>query len=151
VFFEAILDRVRDVVEGDSPRDEKLLAVARTLAQSVPYYNWVGFYFPAAQGAEELHLGPFVGEPTEHAKIPFGKGVCGQVAETKQTMIVPDVKRLTNYLACSVKVQSEIVVPILKGGRFVGELDIDSHARAPFAEADRGLLEKVAALVAEML
>ena len=151
MFFQAILSRVRDVVDGELSRDEKLSAVARILSESVPYYNWVGFYLPVPGGARELVLGPFVGEPTQHVRIPFGRGVCGQVAETKETMVVPDVGRLDNYLSCSVEVQSEIVVPTLKGGEFVGELDIDSHAKAPFAEADKKFLEEVAAIVARVL
>lgn len=150
VFFESILAQIATVMGGELGRDEKLQTVAQLLKSTIPYYDWVGFYLVDSDRGDELVLGPFEGEPTEHVRIPFGKGVCGHVAEKKETVVVPDVSRLSNYLACSLKVQSEIVVPLLKGGELVGELDIDSHARAPFADADKMFLEKVAAIVAEL-
>jgi L-methionine (R)-S-oxide reductase len=70
-----------------------------------------------------------VGEPTDHTRIPYGTGICGQAAETLETFVVQDVSQADNYLACSVDVKSEIVVPIMKGDTFVGELDIDSHTK----------------------
>ncbi len=150
MFFESVLAQIATVVGGESARDEKLQAVACLLKSAIPYYDWVGFYLVDTHGGNELFLGPFEGEPTEHVRIPFGKGVCGQVAQKKETVVVPDVSRLKNYLSCSAKVQSEIVVPILQGGELVAELDIDSHARAPFADADKMFLEKVAAIVAKL-
>jgi GAF domain-containing protein len=90
-----------------------------------------------------LDLGPYSGAHTEHLYIPLNKGICGQVAQNKQTMIVQDVSMVENYLSCSINVQSEIVVPIIKNGEFVAELDIDSHSRAPFTEKDTILLGKI--------
>ena len=87
---------------------------------------------------------PYAGKPTEHISIPVGKGVCGQVAESRKTMIVQDVTQQTNYIACSIDVQSEIVVPILKNGQFVAEIDIDSHAHAPFSIEDEQFLTAIA-------
>ncbi len=150
MFFEAILDKVANAVSAEVDRDEKLTRVARLLHEAVPYYNWVGFYLVDREEPDHLVLGPFAGEPTQHVRIPFGMGVCGHVAKTKKTMVVPDVSKLSNYLACSLQVQSEIVVPLLKDGEFVGELDIDSHARAPFAEADTAFLEEVATIVSSL-
>jgi len=95
-----------------------------------------------------LVLGPFVGEPTEHVRIPYGKGICGQTAESGRTFVVADVAQQSNYLACSVKVKSEIVVPVFKDGEFVAELDIDSHTPGAFTPKDRRMLEEVAALAA---
>ena len=91
-----------------------------------------------------LVLGPSSGKPTEHTHIPVGKGVCGQVAESKQSMIVQDISQQTNYIACSMDVQSEIVVPVIKNGQFVAEIDIDSHAFAPFTKEDELFLTSIA-------
>jgi L-methionine (R)-S-oxide reductase len=151
MFFEAILEKVAGAVSAEAPREERLARVANLLHEAVPYYNWVGFYLVDPEKPDELILGPFAGEPTEHVRIPFGTGVCGHVARTKKTMVVPDVSKLTNYLACSLQVQSEIVVPLMKDGEFLGELDIDSHARAPFAETDTAFLEEIATIVAPLL
>lgn len=93
-----------------------------------------------------LVLGPFVGEPTEHVRIPYGRGICGQAAESGRTFIVADVTKESNYLACSIAVKSEIVVPILRDGEFVAELDINSHRPKAFSPKDRTMLEKIAAL-----
>lgn len=131
-------------------RDEKLRRVCELLASQVPHYDWVGFYLVGERG-DELVLGPFVGEPTEHVRIPFGRGVCGRAAVELRTIVVQDVSKETNYLACSPLVKSEIVVPIFKEGKFVGELDIDSHELAPFTEEDRKFLEKVAEVVSKIV
>ncbi len=120
--------------------NELLDIIVEKLHTRVPYYNWVGFYLVDETG-ERLKLGPYVGEPTEHVLIPFGKGICGQAAITKSTFLVQDVSKEDNYLACSPKVKSEIVVPIIVDGKVYGELDIDSHELNAFDENDRKLLE----------
>jgi len=101
------------------------------LVENVPHYDWVGFYL-VDKAKKELVLGPFVGEPTEHVRIPFGRGICGQAAERRTTFVVQDVSKEGNYLACSPKVKSEIVIPLFKGGEIIGELDIDSHTLSPW-------------------
>ena len=88
-------------------------------------------------------LSPYVGEPTEHTRIPFGKGICGQAAERKETFLIQDVSKQTNYLSCSPKVKSEIVVPIFKNGDIVGQIDIDSHTISPFTQDDQQFLEEI--------
>jgi GAF domain-containing protein len=102
------------------------------------------------ESKEDLILGPYVGEPTRHTKISLGQGVCGMAAEKKQTLVVPDVSKVPNYLSCSPKVQSEIVVPIFKDAQIVGELDIDSHTPAAFTDQDRAFLEDVCEEVASL-
>jgi GAF domain-containing protein len=129
-------------------RDEKLSAVCALLQAKALRYDWVGFYIVDPEHRKELVLGPFAGEPTEHVRIPFGRGICGQAAAQKRTFLVDDVRKESNYLACSLKVKSEIVVPVLKGGAVVAELDIDSHTVAAFGEADRVFLEGVCGGVA---
>ena len=91
-----------------------------------------------------------MGDPTIHVRIEFGQGICGQAAEREETFVIQDVSKEENYLSCSVNVKSEIVVPIFKDGKVVGEIDIDSHQLAPFSEVDRVYLEKLAEQIAEL-
>lgn len=114
------------------------------LRQHVTSYDWVGFYV-AVPGERTLVLGPFAGEPTEHLRIAFGQGVCGQAADQQCTVVVQDVSAETNYLSCSVHVKSEIVVPVFHQGLVIGELDIDSHQREAFSDHDRVILQRLAA------
>lgn len=136
-----ILNKVDELINTEKENNELLLGVCKILKQEVYHYDWVGFYI--LNGENILELGPYVGKPTDHTHIPVGKGVCGQVAASGETMIVQDVRQMDNYIACSIDVQSEIVVPILKDGAFVAEIDIDSHSPAPFSEADQVLLETI--------
>jgi len=149
--FSGLLNEIREVLRAEGGRDEKLTRVCELLNEWVEHYNWVGFYLVDPENERELVLGPFVGEPTEHLRIPFGSGICGQAAELERTFVVQDVAEEENYLACSLKVKAEIVVPIFKNGRIAGELDIDSHEKGPFTEMDREFLEKVAGMVAEVV
>ena len=130
-------------------RDTKLKNLCQFLSDSVSYYNWVGFYF-ANHETRTLHLGPYVGAATDHTVIPFGKGICGQVAESNANFVVPDVAAQDNYIACSFTVKSEIVVPLFVNGKNIGQIDIDSHVIDPFSEADERFLEFVNAEVAKL-
>ncbi|MBU4484006.1 GAF domain-containing protein, partial [bacterium] len=109
----------------------------------------VGFYLVDKSG-KNLVLGPYSGKPTEHKKIPFGKGVCGQVAQKKKTMVVQDISQETNYLSCSLDVKSEAAVPIIKDLNFVGALDVDSNEEAPFKRDDVAYLEDICHLVEKL-
>ncbi|HUX12019.1 MAG TPA: GAF domain-containing protein [Spirochaetia bacterium] len=135
--------RITQIVSGDNDGLGKLQELADTLRELISHYNWFGFYI-TLPGTRTLVLGPFSGEPTEHTQIPFGSGICGQAAERAVSFIVPDVSRESNYLACSIKVKSEIVVPILRDGDVIGEIDIDSHRRDAFSDEDRSFLEALA-------
>ena len=145
--FDLLLRRIKEITNSHLERDEKLRSICKLLRENFTHFNWVGFYLASGN---ELVLGPFEGEPTEHVRIPFGKGVCGRAAQTRKTRVVQDVSKETNYLACSPKVKSEIVVPILKNGNFVGELDIDSHMLSAFTEEDRKFLEKVCEIISNL-
>jgi L-methionine (R)-S-oxide reductase len=147
--IEKILKKVKTIVASKKNRDEKLQEICDLLEKSIVYYDWIGFYI-ADEEKEELNLGPFIGDPTEHNRIAYGQGICGQAAVTKKPFVVQDVRKETNYLSCSVKVMSEIVVPILKGKVFIGELDIDSHTVSPFTDRDILLLEDTCAVVATL-
>jgi len=126
------------------------LAICQTLQNENPHYNWVGFYWMDSD-ARMLELGAYVGASTDHTRIPFGTGICGQVAESGEVFVVPDVHAQDNYLACSIETQSEIVVPIYKDGDLIGQLDIDSHTKGAFGPADQAKLEAVCRAVAEAL
>ncbi|MGK0272019.1 MAG: L-methionine (R)-S-oxide reductase [Cocleimonas sp.] len=130
--------------------DMRLFEICTLLEKNVAYYNWVGFYFKNGN-KNELKLGPYVGEPTDHTIIPFGKGICGQVAVSNENFIVPDVQAQDNYIACSIDVKSEIVIPIFVDGENIGQIDIDSNTPDPFSEKDELFLEFVANNVAKRL
>ncbi len=145
----AIIEEVKDITGSQQARDAKLQKICELLKARVSYYDWVGFYI-ANEENRELILGPYVGAPTEHTRISFGQGICGQAAAIKKPLIVQDVSKETNYLSCGVKVMSEIVLPIMKGERVLGELDIDSHTIAPFSKKDTRLLNGICNLVADL-
>jgi len=145
--FGFMLESIQEIVGVASGNTAKLLAIARLLKNNVPHYDWVGFYLVDPEKKKELVLGPFEGAPTEHTRIPFGRGICGQAAERGETVLIQDVSREDNYLSCSINVRSEIVVPIFREGKVAGELDIDSHQVDAFTNEDREFLEKVAELV----
>jgi L-methionine (R)-S-oxide reductase len=144
--YEHLLIKIQTVIERDPARamDETV----RFLAVDMPAYTWVGIYL---LDGDELVLGPFVGKPSPHTRIPLGRGICGAAATGKATIIVDDVNADPRYLACSIETKSEIVVPILLRGEVLGEIDIDSDRPAAFGEDDRVLLENVAALLAPRL
>ena len=146
--YASLLAGIRDLLAAKGERDEKLRRISALLEGTVPYYDWVGFYLVDPEDANMLVLGPYVGDPTEHTRIPIGSGICGQALAQKATFVVADVTKETNYLACSLKVRSEIVVPVMRDGRMFGELDIDSHTPDAFSDADREFLEAVADEVA---
>jgi len=134
---------------ASAPDARSVLAETVALLQRErPHYNWVGVYL-LEQG--ELVLGPYVGKPTPHTRIPLNKGICGAAASSGETLIVDDVNSDPRYLACSLETRSEIVVPIARDGRILGEIDIDSDKPAAFTEEDRKLLEGVAAILAEKI
>jgi GAF domain-containing protein len=148
--FDALKPLVIELVSDKiTTRDEKLYQICKLLEQNIDYYNWVGFYFRNGN-KEELLLGPYVGAPTDHTVIPFGKGICGQVAVSNQNFVVPDVAAQDNYIACSFTVKSEIVVPLFVNGENIGQIDIDSNFLDPFTEADERFLEFVNSKIAKL-
>jgi GAF domain-containing protein len=128
----------------------RLQSICDLLKKNVAHYDWVGFYFRNGD-KEELKLGPYAGAPTDHTIIPFGKGICGQVALSNQNFVVPDVTAQDNYIACSITVKAEIVVPVFVNGLNIGQIDIDSNTPDPFTEEDERFLEFVSAEVAKIL
>ncbi len=141
---QAILDDLARSIENKHGAAALQTAV-EVLKQAVPRCTWVGIYLVTG---EELLLGPYLGKPSPHTRIPIAQGICGAAAREAQTIIVPDVNADNRYLACSIETRSEIVAPIFRDGRVIGEIDIDSDLPGAFGAADRELLEQAAAMIA---
>lgn len=140
--MKTLQKRIDVIFSSEVSVTEKLQKVCQLLYDEIPHYNWVGFYFRNGD-KEELKLGPYVGAETDHTIIPFGKGICGQVAVSNETFVVQDVSEQDNYLACSIETKSEIVVPVFKNGKNIGQIDIDSHIINPFTQDDEDLLNYI--------
>ena len=147
---EEIIKEVEPIINDEKELKDKLQAISELLDSKVEYYDWTGFYLINPDNFWELVLGPYVGEPTDHTVIKFGQGICGRTAVSKKTFVVQDVNKETNYLACSPEVKAEIVVPIMKGEEFVGELDIDSHKKGPFTNEDEVCLKQICEMLAPL-
>lgn len=148
--METLQKRIDIIFASNSSNEDKLQKVCQLLHDEIEHYNWVGFYFNNGD-KPELKLGPYVGAETDHTIIPFGRGICGQVAVSNETFVVPDVAAQDNYLSCSIDTKSEIVVPIFKNGQNIGQIDIDSHEIDPFSESDEVLLNYVCKKVSEII
>ena len=137
----------REAITQAATAGEAMQAAVSLLKQR-PDYSWVGIYL---LDGNELVLGPYLGKPSPHTRIPLGRGICGAAATEKATIIVDDVNADPRYLACSVETKSEIVAPIMFDGAVLGEIDIDSDKLAAFGAEDRALVESVAAMLAPKL
>lgn len=146
--YDAVERDIRRELSGLIDPIQAMTRVVGMLKARLPAYSWVGIYRCAG---DELLLGPFVGRPSPHTRIPLGRGICGAAATQKTTILVDDVHSDPRYLACSIETQSEIVVPIMRDGEVLGEIDVDSDTRAAFGDADRRMLESVAAMLSEKL
>lgn len=146
---ENIKEKVSELQNTSTGKDNNavLQAICELCSDTIPYYNWFGFYIVSKEKENMLNLGPYSGEPTEHVKIPFGVGICGQAASSKKTYLIDDVSDEKNYLSCSINVKSEIVVPVFKEDTLVAEIDIDSHTKEAFTELDKKFLEELATIV----
>lgn len=122
------------------------IAVGR-LHEMDPCYDWTGIYelFPD----ETLRLGPFIGAPTDHVFIGVGKGVCGTAVAERRNLNIPDVRELTNYLACSNDTRSELVVLIRNGDKIYAQIDIDSHQVNAFDDRSVERVQRVADALAQ--
>lgn len=149
--FNELKSRVSDLIgKQDLKQDKKLNLICELLKTEISHYDWVGFYFQN-EDKEELILKAFAGEPTDHTIIPFGKGICGQVAVSNDNFLVDDVKAQNNYIACSINVKSEIVIPLFVNDKNIGQIDIDSHTVKAFNKEDEDFLVWVNAEVSKIL
>ncbi|TXD53244.1 MULTISPECIES: GAF domain-containing protein [unclassified Polaribacter] len=147
--LQVLQQSIDKIISDTTPKEEKLQAICDFLENEISYYDWVGFYFKNGH-KEELKLAQYTGEETEHTIIPFGKGICGQVAVTNKNFVVQDVSEQDNYISCGWKVKSEIVIPIFVDGENFGQIDIDSHTANTFTDNDEALLEYVCKEVATL-
>lgn len=143
-----VMTAISSAIAAAPNADSAMKQTVELLKDGIPDYTWVGIYL---LDGHELVLGPYVGKPSPHTRIPLGRGICGAAATEKATIVVDDVNADARYLACSIETKSEIVVPIMRGADVLGEIDIDSDRRAAFGPNDRALLEPIAALLAERL
>jgi L-methionine (R)-S-oxide reductase len=143
----ALLDQFRHLATTSPSLKSLQQQIVEAAAKRLPHYSWTGFYMLDPDDPETLVVGPFVGAPTPHIRIPVTQGICGAAVATGQTVIIDDVNADPRYLSCSIETKSEIVVPIYAHGKVVGEIDIDSHDPAAFTEADRIFLEEAARIV----
>ena len=132
-------------IDGAGDGTTAMTQAVAVLKDRLPHYAWVGIYL---LDGDELVLGPYLGKPSPHTRIPLNRGICGAAASEKATIIVDDVSSDPRYLACSLETKSEIVVPIMRGDTVLGEIDIDSDRPAAFGAEDRALLEEIAAALA---
>ena len=150
------MDTTKTVKRLQEMREEGYLADAimreavKTLKADQQKYDWVGIYLYNPD-EKILWLHNYIGKPTEHARIEVGQGVCGTAVEEGKNQNVPDVSKVENYLACSPRVKSELVVLIRAGDEVLGQIDIDSHTAAAFADADESGVQAVADKLAEVL
>ncbi len=120
----------------------RLKGAVEDLARFSPKFNWVGVYILQGQ---ELKLGPFVGEPTEHTTIPVGQGVCGTAVLENRDQNIPDVRMIGNYIACNLRTRSELVVLIKdSSGKILGQIDIDSDLQNAFGPLEVAEVQRVA-------
>lgn len=144
MIYDMILNQIEDELNKKNKK-EVLQKIVNILYDNFSYYNWVGIYIV---NDNNLILGPWNGpDATEHTKIPIGDGICGSAAQTGKTEIIDDVKSDERYLSCFISTKSEIVIPIKKDDRVVGEIDIDSDQKQAFKEEDRIFLEKIAKII----
>jgi len=144
----AVAEEIRRELAAVGEPKEAMARTVAILKARVPAYTWVGIY---QCFGNELVLGPFEGKPSPHTHIPVGRGICGAAAAEKTTIVVDDVNADPRYLACSLETKSEIVVPIMRDGDVIAEIDIDSDRAAAFGPDDKRMLETVAALLAEKI
>ena len=141
--YDLFVAQVRSVLEGERDWLANLSQFAALVYQSVPDLNWAGFYM--ARG-EELVVGPFQGK-IACVRIPFARGVCGACARTREVQLVEDVHAFPGHIACDSASNSELVLPVIVGGRLVAVFDLDSPSTSRFdAEDARGFTAAVEVL-----
>ena len=138
--------KIKDIISKDD--NSKILAkVVDFLYKNFGHYNWIGIYIVEK---DDLVLGPWKGlQATEHSRIPIGTGICGSAAASGKTEVIPDVNIDSRYLSCFITTKSEIVVPIKKNKKIIGEIDIDSDNKDAFTKKDVVFLKKVADMISK--
>jgi GAF domain-containing protein len=140
--IEDLLARLEELSAEGADLDQLLDAAVKGLSGMDPRFHWTGVYELFSDNV--LRLGPFVGAPTDHVFIGVGNGVCGTAVAEKRNQNIPDVREISNYLACSTQTRSELVVLIRSGDRIFAQIDIDSHQVSAFDEEAVSNVQRVA-------
>ena len=145
-----IARRIQEMRTEGYLSDAMLREAVKLLKASEHRYNFVGVYMLNAED-NELWLHNYLGEPTDHARIPVGRGVCGTAVAEKANQNVPDVTQVGNYLSCSPRTKSELVVLIYANNEIVGQIDIDAREVNAFSKDDQAAIEVIAEKLGEMI
>ena len=145
--YRALDESAAALIDGERDAVANMANLAALIWQFVPDLNWAGFY-RLVDG--ELVLGPFIGKPA-CIRIALGKGVCGTAAASGQTQLVPDVHAFPGHIACDTASQSELVVPVVRAGRIIAVIDLDSPVPARFDGEDAAGIEAIARTIAGFL
>ncbi|WP_045523663.1 GAF domain-containing protein [Neobacillus niacini] len=146
--YELVKKQLQALLHGEKNQIANLSNTSALLNQFLDRINWIGFYLMDENN--ELVLGPFQGLPA-CVRIPLGKGVCGTSAKTKETLRVEDVHQFPGHIACDAASNSEIVIPLIKDGKLLGVLDIDSPDKNRFDELDQEKLEEITDILVDHL
>ena len=146
--YKTVINIIENEIEKSDDLKNCLSYICKFLNEKIEGYDWVGYYFHNEKN-KELELIAFSGIATEHTKIPFGKGICGTSALTNNPIVIDDVSKESNYIACNINVKSEIVVPLFDNKKNIGQIDIDSNTLNQFTKIDLNFLIKINALIAE--
>ncbi|MEP2236311.1 MAG: GAF domain-containing protein [Alteripontixanthobacter sp.] len=144
--YRQLRDAAAALVDGETDAVANMANVAALMAEFIPALNWAGFY-RVMDG--ELVLGPFVGRPA-CIRIPLGQGVCGAAAKTGETQLVEDVHAFPGHIACDANSRSELVVPVMTGGKVAAIIDLDSPELARFDADDARGIEALAEALRDM-
>ena len=146
--YRDLTEAVDAITTGEPDAIANMANVAALLWQFLPDLNWAGFY--RTVGADELVLGPFQGK-SACIRIPFGRGVCGAAAASGETQLVEDVHAFPGHIACDIDSRSELVVPVVRDGRVIAVIDLDSPLPARFDAEDARGVEAIAALLSNRI
>jgi len=147
--FKTLKNKIQKKIDETDNLNDCLKYICDLLKNNLNGYDWVGFYFHVEK-KHHLELLVFSGIPTEHTKIPFGKGICGQTAISNSSYLTGDVSKEENYISCNINVKSEIVVPILNSDNInIGQIDIDSNNLNQFSNDDLRFLESINKMISK--
>ncbi len=147
--YQAQLEEIKQLIRSSQRGEDAQARVVISLKKNFPQFNWVGIFRLVGR---ELILGPYQGKmPVGFEKIPVGRGICGTVAVTMRTEVVPDVRADARYLTCFDETRSELVVPIIKGDKLWGEITIDADRPNAFTRDEIHLIEQIAQLLSEVV
>ena len=145
-----IVRRIQEMRGEGYMADAMLREAVKHIKANDPRYNFVGVYMLNPDD-NTLWLHNYLGEPTDHARIPVGRGVCGTAVAERRNQNVPDVTQVGNYLSCSPRTKSELVVLIYAGNEIVGQIDIDAREVNAFSQDDQTNIELIADKLGEMI